>query len=206
LKTTLTNRFEIISLCEYSGFDVVLLETVGVGQSEIQVSDLCDVLILLVAPAQGDELQGIKKGIVEVSDLIIVNKADGDLKASAMRTKAEYRQAVHLTYQTTSGAWNPKVMTCSALQKENLDNVWNEIENCKKTLVSSGIFDSKRVEQREKWMWKQIHEEMVKRLNADEEIKKLINEMLGKVRCGEISPRIGAHSIIDQYLNKNLKK
>ena len=150
----------------------------------------------------GDELQGIKKGIVEVADLIVVNKADGNLKQAAMRTKSEYRQAVHLTHQTTEGTWNPKVLMCSAIEKQGLEKIWEEIENCQKLNKDNGIFESKRIEQREKWMWKQIHEEMVKRLNSDPEIEKLINKMLDKVRLDEISPRMGAIKIIDDFLQE----
>eukprot|EP01080_Neovahlkampfia_damariscottae_P009991 gene9991-2310_t len=197
------NTYEIISLCEHSGYDIVMIETVGVGQSEIEIADLCDILVLLVSPAQGDELQGIKKGIVEVADLIVVNKADGNLKSAALRTRSEYRQAVHLIHQTTEGTWNPKVLTCSALAKDNLEKVWEEIEACQKLNKSNGEFETKRIDQREKWMWKQIHEAMVKRLNSDPEIKKLIDEMLIEVREDKISPRMGANLIIDQYLCRN---
>src|SRR5205085_314123 len=113
-------------LCEAAGYDVVIVETVGVGQSEIEVADMVDMFILMLLPGSGDELQGIKKGIVELADLIVVNKADGDLMQQAKRVRADYAAALRLLH-TAGASWQPKVLTCSALQGDGIPDVWKQI-------------------------------------------------------------------------------
>lgn len=189
------NSHEVISLCEFAGFNMILIETVGVGQSEIYVDDLCDIFMLILNPAAGDELQGIKKGIVEVADFIIVNKADGNLLDAAIRTCADYRQAVRLVQHV-----NIVVRYCSSATGENItkimDDIFKWIDNNQQRILV------KREEQRKRWLWKQIHEEIVKRLENDKNIKEVLDNFIIKVGKEELSPKVAAKKIIDLYLQR----
>lgn len=147
--TSRTN--EIILLLEEAGYNIILVETVGVGQSEIAVESMVDMFVLLTNPTAGDELQGIKKGIVEIADLVVVNKADGDLVPKARFTQYEYMTALKFVRQKTE-KWKPKVLTCSALKKEGLDGVWNTIHTYWKSMEENGEISKKRQYQREEWM------------------------------------------------------
>jgi LAO/AO transport system kinase len=152
---------EAIALCEAAGYDRILVETVGVGQSEIAVAHITDMLALLVPPAGGDELQGMKKGIVEMADLVIVNKADGSLKTLANHAKVEYMHALQLL-RHKSPNWTPMVQTCSSIEKDgSLDVIMSAINQYKDTMVASGELFEQRKTQRRKWMWDQLHEELI---------------------------------------------
>ena len=147
---------EAVLVCEAAGFDIVIVETVGVGQSETAVGDMVDLYLLLLAPAGGDELQGIKKGIVELADLLVVNKADGDLAAAAGRTAADYRGAVHLLRPAIAG-WTPPVLQISALERRGLDAVLDAIAAFRVTLGEQRIA-ARRGQQARAWMWREIEE------------------------------------------------
>ncbi len=153
---------EAVALCEAAGFDVVLIETVGVGQSETVVAELSDVFALLLAPAGGDELQGVKRGIMEAADLIVVNKADGDLKATATRTCADYAGALRLLRKRPQDAPGfPKAMTASALHEEGLANVWQQITDLADWRKANGFWQSRRDEQARHWFREEVKQALL---------------------------------------------
>ncbi len=150
---------EAMLLCEAAGFDVVLVETVGVGQSETVVADMVDCFVLLAAPGGGDELQGIKRGITELADVIVVNKADGDLEPAAGRAVADYRHAVHLLRAKHPG-WAVPVVAASALRGAGVDDVWGQIERFEAHLRADGGLDRLRAGQAVEWMWAEVREQL----------------------------------------------
>nr|WP_281279598.1 methylmalonyl Co-A mutase-associated GTPase MeaB [Pararhodobacter zhoushanensis] len=158
---------EAVALCEAAGFDVVLIETVGVGQSETVVAELSDVFVLLLAPAGGDELQGVKRGIMEAADMIVVNKADGDLKAAAQRTRADYAGALHLLRPRPQDAPGfPKAMTASALEERGLDAVWAEITALSGWRKEQGHWDRRRAEQARHWFTEEVRQALLSQLQT----------------------------------------
>merc|ERR550519_2021470 len=163
------NTNEAILLVEAGGYDVVLVETGGVGQSEYMVRDMVDMFCLLLPPAGGDELQGIKRGIVEQSDLIIVTKNDGDMVPAARRVAYEYMSALKYM-RPTSKLWRPKVKLCSAVTKEGMDDVWKIMEKFREVLGEAGGMENRRAEQHQKWMWSYVEEKLLR----------LMREMKGK--------------------------
>lgn len=198
------NTHEIITLCESCGFDIVLVETVGVGQSEVQIADLVDLCILVVPPASGDELQAIKKGIVEVSDLIIVNKADGVLLPSAKQTLSQYKHAIHFLHNTSvnglASEWEPKVLLCSSLMNVGLENIFSSIKEFQDQSVKNGNFDGKRKEQNKRMMWRQIHEEIVNVISKTNFNK--LEQILSLVETGKYSPKYAARSIVEEFISQ----
>ena len=146
---------EAMVACEAAGFDAVLVETVGVGQSETAVADMVDMFVLLVAPGGGDELQGLKKGIVEHADLIVVNKSDGDLAAAAGRMAADYHAALGLL-RPASPNWSPPVLTCSALVGDGIGAVWGAVEDHHAALAPGGEIAARRATQARAWMWSEV--------------------------------------------------
>lgn len=158
---------EAVALCEAAGFDIVLIETVGVGQSETVVAELSDVFVLLLAPAGGDELQGVKRGIMEAADMIVVNKADGDLKTTAMRTCADYAGALRLLRKRPQDAPGfPKAMTCSALQESGLTQVWDEINALIAWRRERGHWQGRRIEQARHWFGEEVRQALLARLET----------------------------------------
>jgi len=180
--------------CEAAGFDVVIVETVGVGQSETAVADLVDMFVLLLAPGGGDELQGLKKGIVELADLLLVNKADGDLKPAAARAAAEYRGAVHMLRPATAG-WAAPVLEVSALERRGLDHVWQEIERFRATLGAERLSD-KRTRQARAWMWQEIEEGLIAELRAQPAVARELADLEQKVADGTLTPTAAARAIL----------
>jgi LAO/AO transport system kinase len=209
------NMFEVITLCEAAGYDNIIIETVGVGQSETQIADLADMVLLLLPPAGGDELQGIKKGIMEIADLIVMNKADGKLIKTARRSGREIASALHL-YAQRKSAWQPRVTLCSSLvqapdtvlstkDKEEepipkVSDVLNLISEFKSSVVKSGEFVQRRVDQRKTWMWKQVNEELITRMYHYPQVKDAISSLQKQVDNGTISPRIAAATILDVFV------
>jgi LAO/AO transport system kinase len=186
---------EAALLCEASGFDVVLVETVGVGQSETVVADMVDCFLLLAAPGGGDELQGIKRGIIELADVIVVNKADGDLEPAAHRAVADYGHAVHLLRPKHPG-WTVPVVTASALTGVGIDEAWAEVERFHAHLRAGGGLDRLRAEQAVAWMWAEMRERLVESLRRDERVAKRLAEVEGDVRAGRVSPTTAAHELL----------
>ncbi|WGR91333.1 methylmalonyl Co-A mutase-associated GTPase MeaB [Bradyrhizobium sp. ISRA443] len=187
---------EAMLLCEAAGFDVVLVETVGIGQSETAVCDMTDFFLALMLPGAGDELQGIKKGLVELADMIAINKADGDNIKRANLAAAEYRSALHIL-SPRSEHWHPPVETYSALSGTGLDKLWKKILEHRAAMATSGEFASRRREQQVKWMWSMFEGRMMARLRADAAIRAKVKKMESDVADGRIAPALAAEQIAE---------
>jgi LAO/AO transport system kinase len=187
---------EAVALCEAAGFDVVLIETVGVGQSETVVAELCDLFILLLAPAGGDELQGVKRGIMEMADIILVNKADGDLKHAAMRTCADYAGALRLLRprpQDPPGF--PKASTVSALQDSGLATAWADMQALAQWRRDQGHWQARRAEQARHWFEEEVRQGLLAAL-AREPAKGLMQRMGAEVAAGARTPEAAAAALL----------
>jgi LAO/AO transport system kinase len=180
-------------LCEAAGFDVILVETVGVGQSETAVADLTDFFLVLMLPGAGDELQGIKKGILELADMIAVNKAD-DAGGRAMAAAAEYRAALHIL-TPASATWTPPVVTVSGLTGQGLDDLWSRILDHRARFEATGELQAKRRSQDSKWMWTLVHERLHERLRTDPAVRGRVPEVERAVAAGTVSPTAAADQI-----------
>lgn len=191
---------EAMLLVEAAGFDVVIVETVGVGQSETAVADMVDLFLLLLPPAGGDELQGIKKGIVELADLIVVNKADGDLAAAARHAVAEYRHALALLRQPASG-WRVPVLSCSALTGAGIDRVWSTIADYRSALGSEGgAIARRRAEQARAWMWSEIREGLTTAFAADPAVQRELARLEAEVTAGTTTPGHAGKHLLNLFL------
>jgi LAO/AO transport system kinase len=187
---------EAVALCEAAGFDVVLVETVGVGQSETVVTELSDVFLLLLAPAGGDELQGVKRGIMEAADMIVVNKADGDLKATASRTCADYAGALRLLRKRPADPDGfPKAMTASALENDGLPNVWAEISALVAWRREYGHWAKHRAEQSRHWFEEELREMVLSRLKTPQ-ARHMGANLGAKVEAGDITPARAAQQML----------
>ncbi|MGC9370767.1 MAG: methylmalonyl Co-A mutase-associated GTPase MeaB [Paracoccaceae bacterium] len=179
---------DAVALCEAAGFDVVLIETVGVGQSETVVAEMSDLFVLLLAPAGGDELQGVKRGIMEMADIILVNKADGDLKPAAVRTCADYAGALRLLRKRPQDPEGfPKAMTVSALEEEGLKSAWAEMQALADWRRETGHFDARRAAQARHWFEEEVRHGLLARLESDPEMRARLSELGEKVAQGEAS-------------------
>jgi LAO/AO transport system kinase len=187
---------ETMLLCEAAGYDVVLVETVGVGQSEIAVADMTDFFLVLVLPGGGDELQGLKKGVVELADMIAVNKADGDNVARAKITAAEYGAALHIL-SSGSPNWTPPVVTCSALKGDGIDGMWAHILDHRQRLTASGELAARRGEQQVKWMWTMLEERLFAPLRSDRALKAALPRIEADVSAGRLAPATAAEKIAE---------
>jgi LAO/AO transport system kinase len=184
--------------CEAAGFDVVVIETVGVGQSEGAVADMVDCFLLLLAPGAGDELQGIKRGIVELADLVVVNKADGELRAAARRAMADYRAALQLLRPPTP-AWTPEVLVCSALREEGVDAVWQAALRHRRALADSGELAAKRARQIRSWLWAEVQAGLADALRADPATAELLAALESEVDAGRLLPPQAARALIARF-------
>ncbi len=189
---------EAMLLCEAAGFDVSLVETVGVGQSETTVSAMTDVFILLLLPAGGDELQGIKRGIVELADIILVNKADGDLEAAAQRTVSDYRQALRLPH-VYGREWRVPVEPMSALTATGMDKVWGHVNRYHELLRKSGDFENKRAEQNKAWLYAEISDRLLERFRAHPDVNEKLMALEREVAIGQIHAPAAARALIDIF-------
>lgn len=189
---------ESMLLCEAAGYEVVFIETVGVGQSETTVYGMVDFFLLLMLAGAGDELQGIKKGIMEMADAIAITKADGDNFKHATRAKMEYQNALHLFPLPVTG-WNPKVLTCSAVDKKGLRAIWNTIEDHYQMMFSKGYFERKRQMQNIDWMHETIRHILERDFYNDPEIKKKINDVELKVANQQIAATVAAKNLLQEY-------
>jgi len=185
---------EAMLLCEAAGFDVVLVETVGIGQSETAVCDMTDFFLALMLPGAGDELQGIKKGLVELADMIAINKADGDNIKRANHAAAEYRSALHLL-SPRSEHWHPPVVTYSALTGAGIDTLWQKILDHRKRMSDSGDFAARRRQQQVKWMWSMLEQSMTARLRSEASIRAKVKRIETEVADGRIAPALAAERI-----------
>jgi LAO/AO transport system kinase len=189
---------EAALLCEAAGFDVIVVETVGVGQSEVAVADMVDCFCLVVAPGGGDELQGIKRGIMELADLIVVNKADGDLLPAAQRAVADHRHAAHMLRPKHPG-WEVPVLAISALHGTGIDEVWAGVEKLEAHLREGGALDRLRAAQSVAWMWDEIRERLVDAFHADPVVAQHWHSTEAAVREGRVSPTTAARRLLDAH-------
>ena len=178
-------------LCEAAGFDVILVETVGIGQSETAVCDMTDFFLALMLPGAGDELQGIKKGLVELADMIAINKADGDNIKRANHAAADYRGALHIL-TPRSEHWHPPVVTYSALTGTGIAGLWQKILDHRTAMNASGDFAARRREQQVKWMWSMLEQRMLARLRADASTRARVKKIESEVADGRLTPAVAA--------------
>ena len=191
---------EIIVLCEAAGFDTIFVETVGVGQSETAVHSMVDFFLLLMLAGAGDELQGIKRGIIEMADAIIINKADGDNLQKAKLARQQYANALHLLPPTESG-WIPAVDTCSALSKDGVKNVWKIISDYQNLTKKTGFFRNNRKEQELKIMFETINDNLKINFKNNKSVKNILPKIEEKVLKGETSSYQGAKELLIAYFN-----
>jgi GTPase len=184
--------------CEAAGFDVTLIETVGVGQSESAVADMVDAFLLLLAPGAGDELQGIKRGVIELADLVLINKADGELLAAARRARADYQAALHLLTSPTPG-WTPEVLTCSALAGTGIDQVWQAVGRQRRALEAAGELAAKRQRQIRSWLRAEVQVLLLDALAADPATGALLAELEDAVAAGRLLPPTAARALIERF-------
>lgn len=185
---------EAMLLCEAAGFDVVLVETVGIGQSETAVCDMTDFFLALMLPGAGDELQGIKKGLVELADMIAVNKADGDNLKRAKAAAAEYNAALHIL-APRSEHWFPPVLTYSALTGNGIDAVWEKVLAHRTAMIASGDFETRRRHQQVKWMYTILEDRLHARLRSDPAIRAKVKQTENAVAGGRMTPAVAADTI-----------
>jgi GTPase len=188
---------ESMLLCEAAGYDIVLVETVGVGQSEYEVASMVDFFLVLMQPNAGDDLQGIKRGIMELADALVINKADGDSLKQAEQTKGHYQNALHL--MRSGGAWEPKALTCSALETTGIENVWTMLQEYFSQARDNGTFDSKRRKQNEQWMNSLIQQLLLERFESDIEVKNAMPNLKTAVLKGKITPFEAALTLVKRY-------
>ncbi|MGQ9366575.1 methylmalonyl Co-A mutase-associated GTPase MeaB [Azospirillum sp. ST 5-10] len=191
---------EAMLICEAAGFDVIVVETVGVGQSETAVADMVDLFLLLLLPAGGDELQGIKKGIMELADLVVVNKADGDLAATARHTVADYRHALALLRH--DGTWRVPVLSCSAVTRAGIEAVWDTIGEHRAAMESSGRRAARRAEQARAWLWSEIRESLVDAFRRHPGVRADLPTLEARVTAGALVPAAAARSLLERFLGR----
>src|SRR5882724_4910177 len=185
---------ESMLICEAAGFDVVLVETIGTGQSETIVADMTDFFLVLMLPGAGDELQGLKKGVIEIADMIAINKADGDNVRRAKAAAAEYRAALHIL-SPRSQKWSPPVVTYSALSGDGIAELWASVLAHRQQLTAVGEFAARRREQQVKWMWSMLEDRFHLRLKTDAKLKARLPAIEKAVADGTLSPALAVEEI-----------
>ena len=185
---------EAMLVCEAAGYDVVIVETVGVGQSETTVAGMVDLFCLLQLPNAGDDLQAIKKGIVEIADMVVINKADIDPKATAV-ARAQWRNALHLV-RRLSANWEPPVLTVSALQKEGMAEFWENVDKYRDTLAATGEFEEKRRRQSLAWMWQLIEAGLHEQFRANPGVQESLSRLSASVENGLTTPAAAARALL----------
>ena len=192
---------EALVLCEAAGFDVIIVETVGVGQSETKVAEMTDMFMLLLLPGGGDELQGIKRGIMELADLILINKADDDLQALAQRSAADYRSALRLLHPRLAD-WKVEVQTCSARDGTGIAEAWEHVLRHRDALETSGELKTRRAAQARDWMWSEVSNSLIAELQRDTEVCRQIPVLEAAASEGRIPPTIAARQLLDIFLKR----
>ncbi|GFE50491.1 ATPase/protein kinase [Roseobacter cerasinus] len=183
---------EVVALCEGAGFDVILIETVGVGQSETVVAQMADIFLLLLAPAGGDELQGVKRGIMEIADIILINKADGDLKPAATRTCADYAGALRLLRKRPQDPEEiPKAMMVSAAENTGIEDVWQDLESVRAWRAEHGFWDRTRADQARYWFEEEVKTALLSQLQTPQ-ARRALAELGAAVAKGETAPSAAA--------------
>jgi LAO/AO transport system kinase len=190
---------ETILVCEAAGYDVVLVETVGVGQSETVVADMVDFFLVLMLAGAGDDLQGIKKGVLELADMIAINKADGDNTTRAELAAADYRMALHLM-RPASPTWTPPVLTCSGLSDLGLDELWAQVELHREKLGATGELEDRRRAQQVRWMWSMLDDRLRDDLRGHDELTRRITELEHEVRAGALTATMAVDEVWRRYV------
>ena len=193
---------EAIILCEAAGFDVIIVETVGVGQSETKVADMTDMFLLLLLPGAGDELQGIKRGIVELADLILINKADDGLTDLAGQAAAEYRNALRLLHPRSPN-WKVEVKCCSARDGVGIDEAWEIVLQHHEMLSSTGELAVRRAAQARDWMWSDVTDDLVDELKSDPQVRERLAELEAATSEGKIPPTVAARTLLEIFLERH---
>jgi LAO/AO transport system kinase len=196
---------EAMLAVEAVGFEVVVVETVGVGQSETAVEDMVDVFLLLLAPGGGDDLQGIKRGVMELADLIVVNKADGDLARAARVAAGDFRNALALMRPKTPH-WRPKVLLASALNKTGVAEVWAALCEYRDVLKGAGALESRRAAQRLRWLWAEVEAGLVEALRGDPLVGERAADLEAQVRAGRLAPPAAARALLAAFLGTKTKE
>ncbi len=186
---------ESIVIVEAAGYDVVLVETVGVGQSEIAVANMTDTFLVLMLARTGDSLQGIKKGVLELADVLAVNKADGEYVEPARLAARELATALHLLHPAESG-WVPPVLTCSATTGAGLDDVWAQVQRHRQVLTKSGAFARRRARQRIDWMWSTVDDQLIERFRVRPEVRAAAADLEAELAAGTITPTLAAQRLL----------
>ena len=186
---------ETMALCEAAGFDIVLVETVGVGQSETAVADMVDIFVVLLLAGGGDDLQGIKKGVIELADVVCINKADGDNVARATRAVADYQNALHILTPATP-EWSPPVLTISGLTNAGLDKLWDAITDHRRRLTAAGVFQARRNDQSVRWMHALLEQALISALTSDARIATRLAELEVDVRRGAATPQAAVSELM----------
>ncbi|PRI13403.1 methylmalonyl Co-A mutase-associated GTPase MeaB [Mycobacterium shigaense] len=187
---------ETIVLLEAAGFDVILIETVGVGQSEVAVANMVDTFILLTLARTGDQLQGIKKGVLELADIVVVNKADGKHLPDARAAARELSSAIRLIYPRET-FWRPPVLTMSAVEGSGLAEMWETVERHRKVLTQAGEFDARRRAQQVDWTWQMVRDTVLDRVLSNPAVRKIRADVERRVKAGELTPAMAAQQILD---------
>ena len=191
---------ESILICEAAGYQVVIVETVGVGQSEIEVRNMVDFFLLLLMPGGGDELQGIKKGIVEMADCLVINKADGENLTKARQAQAVYQNALHFLTPVNS-KWEPQVFTCSALEKQGLEQIWSNVESYMEQMKANGLLEQQRAHQRLEWMGDCIKQAISRQLKLDGAQTGGFEQLKNEVEAGKVLPNRAAELVLQQLIS-----
>jgi LAO/AO transport system kinase len=195
---------ESMLVCEAAGFDVMLVETVGVGQSETVVAEMVDCFLVLMLPGAGDELQGIKRGILELADLVAINKADASPEAARV-AKRDYMSALRVMHGTAGGdgtradAWTPPVLMVSALKGDGLTELWQQIQQFRAASEQHGRFAEKRKQQLRRWMWSMVEDRVLAALHAHPEVQERAPALEADVLAGKITPTLGAQALLQAF-------
>ncbi len=193
---------ETMLLCEAADYDVILVETVGVGQSETVVEEMVDFFLVLMLAGAGDELQGIKRGILEIADLVAVNKCDGDNRKRAEAARLEYAGALQLL-RPKSDAWTPTAVCVSGLEGTGLPELWNKMEEHRDALTAKGEFANRRADQLAKWMWRDVEERLFNALHGDSATSALSQSLEEQVRSGQVLPSTAAGQLLNRFLSRS---
>ena len=196
---------ESIAIIEAAGFNITIVETVGVGQSQTEVFDMIDIFIVLLSPGAGDQLQGIKRGIIEVADILVVNKSDGDLKSSSRNTVLDYKNALKLLKPRTKD-WSVPVIACSSLEKIGLDECWESIQSFQKFISASGLLQHNRNKQQEKWLLEETKQELLDTLEKNEDIQDQLRYTQANIAEDKRPIKTKAKGIVASFLDKIGKK
>jgi LAO/AO transport system kinase len=193
---------ETMLICEAAGYDIILIETVGVGQSEVMVSSMVDFFLVMMLPNTGDELQGIKKGIMEFADSIVINKADGENINAAKVAKRQFENVLHILSNKNDDNWEPRVLTCSSVKGNGIQDVIDAVMEHRDIMSKSGELEEHRKTQRKEWMWNILQEGLQSMFKRNKEIYSLIEELENKVLSGDMTPTNAASLILDRFMEK----